>query len=76
MAPTLQELVDHNLLTQAEALELNSYLTSDPLTYWLAPQTLRDKAWMSLPLMREIVRLKAAAAAKAAAGKSLEHPVP
>lgn len=32
--------------------------------------------YTALPLMREIVRLKAAAAAKAAAGKSLEHPVP
>ena len=43
MPQTLRDLVDSGLMTEAEATELQAYLTSDPATYWQAPQPLRDK---------------------------------
>ena len=51
MQATLRELVDCGMLTDAEATELQAYLTSDPATYWQAPQALRDKAWQGLALL-------------------------
>ena len=39
------------LLTLDEAQELEGYVTSDPATYWQAPQALRDKAWQGLALL-------------------------
>ncbi len=51
MQTTLRELVDHGLMTEDEATELQAHLTSDPATYWQAPQALRDKAWMGLALL-------------------------
>ena len=51
MQQTLSELVEHQLLTLDEATELQAYLTADPLTYWQAPEALRDKAWQGLALL-------------------------
>lgn len=51
MQPTLIELLDSGLLTMDEAQELEGYVTSDPATYWQAPQALRDKAWQGLALL-------------------------
>ena len=51
MLTTLRELVDSGLMTLDEVTELQSYLTADPLTYWQAPQALRDKAWQGLALL-------------------------
>ena len=51
MQATLSELLEHDLLTLDEAQELACYLTTDPETYWLAPQALRDKAWQGLALL-------------------------
>ena len=51
MQQTLRDLVDSGLMTEAEATELQAYLTSDPATYWQAPQPLRDKAWQGLALL-------------------------
>ena len=51
MQATLVELIDNGLMSEDEANELACYLTSDPETYWQAPQALRDKAWMGLALL-------------------------
>ena len=51
MQATLRELLDNGLMSEVEVTELQAYLTSDPATYWQAPQALRDKAWMGLALL-------------------------
>jgi hypothetical protein len=51
MQATLRELVDNGLMTLDEVTELQAYLTSDPATYWQAPQSLREKAWQGLALL-------------------------
>ena len=51
MQATLRELMDNGLMSEDEVTELQAYLTSDPATYWQAPQALRDKAWMGLALL-------------------------
>lgn len=51
MQQTLRDLVDSGLMTLDEATELQAYLTSDPATYYEAPQNLRDKAWQGLALL-------------------------
>ena len=51
MQATLRELLDNGLMSEDEVTELQAYLTSDPATYWQAPQALRDKAWMGLALL-------------------------
>ena len=51
MQQTLRDLVDSGLMTEAEATVLQVYLTSDPATYFQAPERLRDKAWQGLALL-------------------------
>ena len=51
MQATLRELLDNGLMSEDEVTELQAYLTSDPATWFLAPEALRDKAWMGLVLL-------------------------
>jgi len=38
-------------MSEDEVTELQAYLTSDPATYFQAPERLRDKAWQGLALL-------------------------
>ncbi len=51
MTPTLQELLDHGLLTQDEVTELECYLSCSPETWLAAPLHLQDKVWMGVALL-------------------------
>ena len=51
MHPQLQQLLDHEMLTENEALELECYVTNDPMTFLSAPQPLLSKAQDSLVLL-------------------------
>lgn len=51
MHPQLQQLLDHEMLTPDEALELECYVTNDPQTFLSAPSDLLTKAQNSLLLL-------------------------
>lgn len=51
MQPTLLELVEHGLLTQDEAREIQGYVTSNPADFLQVPPALQDKALLGLVLL-------------------------
>ena len=51
MHPQLQQLLDHEMLTPDEALELECYVTNDPQAFLSAPSDLLTKAQNSLLLL-------------------------
>ena len=51
MAPTLRELLEHDLLTLDEAQELEGYVTSSPQTWMRAPWHLQQKVWRGVVLL-------------------------
>ena len=52
MHPQLQQLLDHEMLTENEALELECYVTDNPQTFLSAPEPLLTKAQNGMVLLR------------------------
>ena len=51
MQMTLRELLDHGLMTLDEVTELGCYLTTNPESWWDAPEALREKAARGVVLL-------------------------
>jgi hypothetical protein len=51
MLPTLIEMMDCNLLTPEEAIEANSYASSDPQKWLSMPRPLMERVWSAWNLL-------------------------